>query len=109
MVGHKFDQEAIDKLSKRIGSELHRKVEHRVEKGTQPEHVKVVYDAPRSYRSRLRMSPSLPTPPKQGFTGALQTDFDLAGLRVHAGMQIGCGSFAGAVCRLQSRSIPAHR
>jgi hypothetical protein len=86
LVGHKFDQEAIDKLSKRIGSELHRKVEHRIEKGTQPEHVKVVYDAPRSIEANADVT-KLAYTSKEGFTGALQSNFDLAGLRVHAGMQ----------------------
>lgn len=86
MVGQKFDQAAIDKLSKRIASELHRKVEHRVEKGTQPEHVKVVYDAPRSIEADADVT-KLAYTSKEGFTGALQSNFDLAGLRVHAGIQ----------------------
>ena len=86
MVGQKFDQAAIDKLSKRIASELHRKVEHRVEKGTQPEHVKVVYDAPQSIEADADVT-KLAYTSKEGFTGALQSNFDLAGLRVHAGMQ----------------------
>jgi hypothetical protein len=86
MVGQKFDQEAIDKLSQRIAGELHRKVKHRVEKGTQPEHVKVVYDAPRSFDAAADVT-KLAYTSKEGFTGALQSGFDLAGIRVHAGMQ----------------------
>jgi outer membrane protein assembly factor BamA len=86
MVGQKLDQDAIDKLSNRIAGELHRKVKHRVEKGTQPEHVKVVYDAPRSIEADADVT-KLAYTSKEGFTGALQTNFDLAGLRVRAGVQ----------------------
>jgi len=86
MVGQKFDQEVIDQVSKRIANELHRKVEHRIEKGTQPEHVKVVYDAPRSIEADADVT-KLSYTSKQGFTGGLQSGFDVAGLRVHAGMQ----------------------
>jgi hypothetical protein len=86
MVGQKFDQEIIDQVSKRIANDLHRKVEHRIEKGTQPEHVKVVYDAPRSIEADADVT-KLSYTSKQGFTGGLQSGFDVAGLRVHAGMQ----------------------
>src|SRR5947209_8696023 len=45
LVGEKVDTESIDNLAKRIRKELHvSSVTHRLLRGDEPEHVKVVFD-----------------------------------------------------------------
>lgn len=86
LVGKKFDQEAVDKISKRLESQLHRKVAPRVEKGVQPEHVKVVFDAPRVFEADADVH-KLAYHSKHGITAGLQSDFDLGGLDFRVSLQ----------------------
>lgn len=84
--GQKYNPEAIDKLSKRIGEHLHRKVEHRVEKGTKPEHVRIVFSAPRVFEADADVN-KLAYHSKHGVTAGLQSDFDVGGLDFRVGLQ----------------------
>ena len=86
MVGVKFDQAAADSVSKRLGGEIHRKVDTLVERGTKPEHVKVIYSAPRVIEADADVT-KLVYHSTHGWTGALQTDFDVAGLDFRVGVQ----------------------
>lgn len=86
LVGQKFDQALVDKIAKRLDQEVHRKVEHRVEKGTKPEHVKVIYSAPRVFEADADVT-KLAYHSKHGWTTGLQSDFDAAGFDFRAGMQ----------------------
>ena len=45
LVGSNFDPQLVSDLATRIRKEVHVVVSHRVERGLQPEHVKVVYEA----------------------------------------------------------------
>jgi len=86
LVGVKFDPAAVDKITKRLGQELHRKVERRVERGSQPEHVKVVYSAPRVLEADADVT-KLAYHSKHGWTGGLQSDFDISRLQFRVGVQ----------------------
>ena len=86
LVGVKFDPAAVDKITKRLGQELHRKVERRVERGAQPEHVKIVYSAPRVLEADADVT-KLAYHSKHGWTGGLQSDFDVSGLQFRVGVQ----------------------
>ena len=86
LVGQKFDPEATDKVAKRIADDVHRDVRRRIEKGTQPEHVKVIYSARRVFEADADVT-KFAYHSTHGWTGGLQTDFDLAGLTFRAGVQ----------------------
>lgn len=50
-VGQRFVQDRFDSLVKRLKTEYHTyKVTHRMEKGTQPDHVKVIFELERQWR-----------------------------------------------------------
>ena len=84
--GPKFDPAAVDKISSRLSKEVHRKVERRLERGTKPEHVKVVLSAPRVFEADADVT-KLAYHSKHGWTGGVQSDFDLKGLEFRAGVQ----------------------
>jgi hypothetical protein len=86
LVGTKFDPAAVDKISSRLSKEVHRKVERRLERGTKPEHVKVVLSAPRVFEADADVT-KLAYHSKHGWTGGVQSDFDLKGLEFRAGVQ----------------------
>src|SRR4051812_40625327 len=44
LVGQRFDPQVVAKLASRIHKEVHLLVRHRVEKGEQPDFVKVIYE-----------------------------------------------------------------
>src|SRR5688572_22063194 len=50
LIGQKFDPATADKVRNRISEQLHRKVERIMERGDKPEHVKVIYSAPRVFQ-----------------------------------------------------------
>ena len=86
LIGTKFDQDAVDKASRRLANQLNRKVEHRIEKGIKPEHVKLVFDAPRVFEADADVN-KLAYHSKHGITAGVRSDFDLAGLNFGVGMQ----------------------
>ena len=86
LIGTKFDQDAIDKASRRLANQLNRKVEHRIEKGVKPEHVKLVFEAPRVFEADADVN-KLAYHSKHGFTAGVHSDFDLGGLKFGLGMQ----------------------
>jgi hypothetical protein len=86
LIGTKFDQDAVDKLSKRLADQLHRKVEHRVEKGLKPEHVKIVFVAPRSIEADADVD-KLAYHSKHGITAGLESDFEAGGLNFRIRLQ----------------------
>jgi hypothetical protein len=73
-------------VSKRLENHLHRKVEHRIEKGDKPEHVKVVFVAPRSIEADADVD-KLAYHSKHGVTAGLQSDFDAGGLDFRVRLQ----------------------
>jgi hypothetical protein len=78
LVGQNFDPQSVDTLGTRIRKEVHVLVAHRVEKGDQPEHVKVVYE-PRERRwdeDDARVT-QLAYHSKQGTSAGLQVGFDV--------------------------------
>jgi hypothetical protein len=86
LVGTKFDQEAVDKVSERLGKHLHRKVEHRIEKGVKPEHVKIVFVAPRTLDADADVD-KLAYHSKHGVTAGLESDFNAGGLNFRVRLQ----------------------
>ena len=62
LVGRNFDPGLVADLAGKIRSELHIVVQHRVEKGLQPDHVRVIYEArERRWDEDDAKSPSSPT------------------------------------------------
>jgi hypothetical protein len=86
LIGKKFDQEAVDKISKRLANQVQRKVEHRIEKGAKPEHVKLVFEAPRVFEAGADVN-KLAYHSKHGITGGLHSDFNAGGLNFGVGLQ----------------------
>ncbi|HYP07393.1 MAG TPA: BamA/TamA family outer membrane protein [Bryobacteraceae bacterium] len=86
MVGQKFDPAAADRLRTRIGEQLHRKVEKSLERGDKPDHVKVVYSAPRVFDVDADVN-KLAYHSKHGWTGGLQAPFEAGPLTLRVGVQ----------------------
>lgn len=86
LVGTKFDPAAVDKISGRLSNEVHRKVERRVERGTKPEHVKVVLSAPRVFEADADVTKFV-YHSKHGWSAGVQSDFDIKGVEFRAGVQ----------------------
>ena len=83
LIGTKFDQDAVDKASRRLANQLNRKVEHRIEKGIKPEHVKLVFDAPRVFEADADVN-KLAYHSKHGITAGVRSDFDAGRVRISA-------------------------
>lgn len=86
LVGTKFDPAAVDKVSKRLGEEVHRKVERIIQRGSKPEHVKVILEAPRVFEADADVT-KLAYHSKHGWTAGLESDFAIKGLEFRAGLQ----------------------
>ena len=86
LLGTRFDQEAIDKVSRRLANQLHRKVEHRIEKGAKPEHVKLIFEAPRVFEAGADLN-KLAYHSKHGITAGLHSDFNVGPLNFGVGLQ----------------------
>ncbi|HYI93138.1 MAG TPA: BamA/TamA family outer membrane protein [Bryobacteraceae bacterium] len=86
LIGTKFDQDVVDKVSRRLANQLNRKVEHRIEKGVKPEHVKLVFDAPRVFEADADVN-KLAYHSKHGITAGVRSDFNAGGLSFAVGMQ----------------------
>jgi hypothetical protein len=86
LVGQKFDPAAADKLRNRISQKLHREVERIVERGNQPEHVKLVYSAPRVWQADADVT-KLAYHSKHGWTSGIQAPIDLGPVTIRVGAQ----------------------
>ena len=88
LVGHNFDPELVSDLAGRIRKEVRVVVSHRVERGLQPEHVKVVFDArERRWDEKDAEVTKLAYHQKQGWTGGLEIGFDAGANRFEFGFQ----------------------
>ena len=86
LIGQKFDPVATDKVRTRIGEEFDRRVQRLVERGNKPEHVRVVYSAPRVLQADADVT-KLAYHSKHGWTGALQAPFEVGPLTFRVGAQ----------------------
>jgi outer membrane protein assembly factor BamA len=88
LVGSNFDPQLVSDLATRIRKEVHVVVSHRVERGLQPEHVKVVYEAKeRRWDEKDAEVTKLAYHQKQGWTGGLEIGFDAGRNRFEFGYQ----------------------
>lgn len=78
LVGEKFDQEAADRIAKRLRKELpDYSVHTKVQRGDKPDHVKIVYEAGRYWWRKLDIERSrLVYQSKEGWSGELSAGFD---------------------------------
>jgi hypothetical protein len=87
LVGQKFDPAIVAELARKIRSQIHRHVTHRIERGDNPEQVRVVYitsespvdDTPEVTKVRYHH--------KQGWTAGLEAGFNIGRTRFNAGVQ----------------------
>jgi hypothetical protein len=86
LIGKKFDPVAADKVRTRIGDQVHRKVERIIERGDKPEHVKLVYSAPRVFQTDADVT-KLAYHSKHGWTSGIQAPFDVGPLTLRVGVQ----------------------
>jgi hypothetical protein len=88
LVGNNFDPEMVSDLATRIRKEVRVVVSHRVERGLQPEHVKVVFDArERRWDEKDAEVTKLAYHQKQGWTGGMEIGFDAGANRFEFGFQ----------------------
>lgn len=88
LVGHNFDPQIVSDLAGRIRGEVHVVVNHRVERGLQPEHVRVVYEArERRWDEKDAEVTKLAYHQKQGWTAGLELGFDVRDNRFEFGFQ----------------------
>ena len=88
LVGNNFDPRLVSDLATRIRKEMRVVVSHRVERGLQPEHVKVVFDArERRWDEKDAEVTKLAYHQKQGWTGGLEIGFDAGANRFEFGFQ----------------------
>ena len=86
LVGNNFDPQMVSDLATRIRKELRVVVSHRVERGQQPEYVKVVFDArERRWDEKDAEVTNLAYHQKQGWTGAIEMGFDAGANRFEFG------------------------
>ncbi|MDZ4797883.1 MAG: BamA/TamA family outer membrane protein [Bryobacteraceae bacterium] len=99
LVGQNFDPRSVDSLASRIRREVHVIVAHRVEKGQQPEHVKVVYEPrERGWEEEDARVTQLAYHTKQGTTVGFQAGFDVSrNNRVEAGVFSDADTMLGRV------------
>lgn len=88
LVGRNFDPTAVTDLTSRLRKELHLIVRYRIERGEQPEHVKVVYEArERRWDEDDAKVTKLTYHQKQGWTAGLEVGFDAGPNRFEVGWQ----------------------
>ena len=88
LVGNNFDPQMVSDLATRIRKEVRVVVSHRVERGLQPEHVKVVFDArERRWDEKDAEVTKLAYHQKQGWTGGMEFGFDVRANRFEFGFQ----------------------
>jgi hypothetical protein len=87
LIGRQFDPEIVSDLATRIHREVHLVVSHRVERGLQPEHVRVVYTSrPRRWDEDDARVTKLAYHQKQGWTGGVELGFDAGSNRFEFGV-----------------------
>lgn len=86
LIGQKFDPDKADKVRNRISEHLHRDVQRNVERGDKPEHVKVVYSAPRMFQADADVT-KFAYHSKHGWTTAVQAPIDVGPLTFKVGAQ----------------------
>lgn len=88
LVGQNFDPALVAELTNRLRKELHLIIRYRVERGQQPEHVRVVYEArERRWDEDDAKVTKLTYHQKQGWTAGLELGFDAGPNRFEAGWQ----------------------
>src|SRR5689334_20180323 len=77
MIGQHFDPKSVEAFAARIRDELNVLVRHRLEKGVEPEHVRVVYEArERRWDHDEARVTKLDYHSKEGVTAGVQFGFD---------------------------------
>ncbi|HYP12464.1 MAG TPA: BamA/TamA family outer membrane protein [Bryobacteraceae bacterium] len=88
LIGQKFDPQIVSDFSAKIKNQVNRRISHKIERGAQPEHVRLVFSAegPRIDEDNAQVT-KLKYHHKQGWTGGVGTGFDLHGNRIEFGVQ----------------------
>ncbi len=87
LVGQKFNQEMIDKLSARMKKELHSyKIVQRITKGTKPENVRVVFDVVRQKYNQDLVLPRLVYNSKENFSFGADADLGTDNTKIKLGI-----------------------
>jgi hypothetical protein len=88
LIGQKFDPSVASDLAKRIHKEVRLFVTHKIERGRQPDHVRLVYTAERRrWDEQDAEVTKLAYHSRQGWTGGLEGRFDFAGNGLKVGVQ----------------------
>jgi hypothetical protein len=88
LVGRNFDPRLVSDLASKIRDQLHVVVRHRIEKGLQPDHVRVIYEArERRWDEDDAKVTKLSYHQKQGWTAGLELGFDAGNNRFEFGAQ----------------------
>ncbi len=87
LVGNKFDAKKAAEFASRIGKEVRRKVSSAVEKSTEPEHVRVVFNSEKRSVAANGSLNRLNYHSQLGLTTAVQTTIEAFHTRVGAGFQ----------------------
>lgn len=87
IVGEKFNQETVDRLTRQMKKELRGfRVAQKVAKGTKPEHIRILWETIRVNPTQDVVLPRLAYHSKQNFTFGADVDFDLDGNVFHGGI-----------------------
>jgi Omp85 superfamily domain len=88
LVGRHFDPSRVAELANRLRRELRMAISHSVEKGLQPEHVRVVFEGrPRRWDEDDAKVTKLVYHQKQGTSAGVEGGFDFGANRVELGVQ----------------------
>lgn len=87
IVGEKFNQQLVEELSQRLRRELHANVIHKIRKGDRPESVVVTFETERRRMREDAEVTKLSYHSKQGWTGGVESNFDIGGARLRFGVQ----------------------
>jgi hypothetical protein len=87
LVGQRLDPVAVSGLAARLGTELRAAVSHRVEKGEQPDHVRVIFEGrPRRWDEKDTEVTKLAYHMKQGWSGGVEADFHFGPNQIRVGV-----------------------
>lgn len=88
LVGQRFDPQLVSDFADKIRAQIHRSVSHKIEKGAQPEQVRLLYtaDGPRIDEDDAQVT-KLKYHHRQGWTAGFGTGFDIHGTRFEFGIQ----------------------
>jgi hypothetical protein len=87
LVGQKFDPAVVGELARKIRTQIHKRVTHKIERGNTPEHVRLIYlasetpiqDQPEVTKVRYHH--------KQGWTGGVEAGMEFGPTRIEVGVQ----------------------